>query len=162
MLRIKRLRRKTRRNRRAMLKKAAVAAPAAILIILGVIGLIALAGSLFKPGTPAKKPTVKKTAIKKTVKPSDKKPSLIIDEPVNGSSTDQTSVIIRGRTDTDGTLTLNGTKVPINNDGSFNFFFSLVYGMNTCQIKVTNKSGKVAEKEISINCTRPPKSAESP
>lgn len=162
MLRIKRLRRKTRRNRKAMLKKAAVAAPAAILIILVVIGLVALAVSLFKPETPAKKPPVKRTAVTKTVKPNDKKPSLIIDSPVNGSSTDETSVIIKGRTDTDGTLTLNGTKIPVNNDGSFNFFFSLVYGMNTCQIKVTNKSGKVTEKEISINSTRPPKSAESP
>ncbi len=156
MLRIKKLKWKTRRNRRAMLKKAAVITPVVFSIALVLIGLISLAGSLLKADTPTKKPVVKKT-----VKPVVKKPSLVITEPPAGFVTDQSSVIIRGRTEQDGELTLNGTTVPINSDGSFNFFFSLVYGMNTCRITVANKSGQVTEQEISIECTRPPMPADN-
>jgi hypothetical protein len=80
-------------------------------------------------------------------------PELTISEPPDQSDYygDENQVKIMGLTEEGARVTVNGRLVVMNQDGSFEFTFSLSEGTNPIKIVATDQAGNQAEKEITIN-----------
>lgn len=71
-------------------------------------------------------------------------PSLVIDQPKNEIIVTERKVDVFGRTDTDATVTINGTTTLVRGDGKFFDQVTLEPGVNTITIMATSRFGKTA------------------
>lgn len=81
----------------------------------------------------------------------NKQPKIEISSPKDGSQyygTKQQNIEIRGSTEQDSILTVNGRIIPIEDDGSFSYTYSLNEGENILFLKAVDKAGN--EKETSL------------
>ncbi|NTV31229.1 helix-turn-helix domain-containing protein [candidate division WWE3 bacterium] len=69
-------------------------------------------------------------------------PVLIVDSPINNSSTTDSNIEVTGKADSETEVTINGEIVPLKIDGSFQVSFSLNDGINRIRIIATSKLGK--------------------
>lgn len=80
-------------------------------------------------------------------------PTLNIEYPKDGISLSggNTAITIKGKTDSGNTVSVNGYKAIIKNDGNFTYDLTLTSGENKIKIISTDKAGNTTEKEIKIN-----------
>lgn len=80
-------------------------------------------------------------------------PTLNIEYPKDGISLTggNTAITIKGKTDSGNTVSVNGYKAIIKNDGNFTYDLTLISGENKIKIISTDKAGNTTEKEIKIN-----------
>jgi len=73
-------------------------------------------------------------------------PTLTLTNPVDGLITNKAALVVSGKTDDvtskPVTVTVNGTSVTVNSDGSFSKEITLVSGSNTITVVATDKAGK--------------------
>lgn len=73
-------------------------------------------------------------------------PTLTLENPVDGLITNKAALVVSGKTDDvtskPVTVTVNGTSVTVNSDGSFSKEITLVNGSNTITVVATDKAGK--------------------
>lgn len=69
-------------------------------------------------------------------------PTLIISVPVEDAATTQDFIDVRGNTDPDADVTLNGRPLYIGSSGSFEERLYLVKGVNTLSFEAKNRYGK--------------------
>lgn len=73
-------------------------------------------------------------------------PTLTLTNPVDGLITNKAALVVSGKTDDvtskPVTVTINGTSVTVNSDGSFSKEITLVNGSNTITVVATDKAGK--------------------
>jgi len=77
-------------------------------------------------------------------------PSLTISEPAENSKTSQ-DVVVSGATDGNATVTVNGEPVTVSSNGSFQKEITLFPGSSTITIKATNRFGKTATVERTVD-----------
>ena len=80
-------------------------------------------------------------------------PDLIIKEPVKGASffTPEKQIEIKGETEPEATVTVNGRFVIVDSEGKFNYPLTLSEGENRIKITATDQAGNQTEEEITIN-----------
>lgn len=80
-------------------------------------------------------------------------PTLNIEYPKDGISLTggNTAITIKGKTDSGNTVSVNGYKAIIKNDGNFTYDLTLISGENKIKIISTDKAGNTTEQEIKIN-----------
>lgn len=82
------------------------------------------------------------------------KPNLTIDQPQDGQtfygSSDQV-IEIKGTAETDSTLKVNDKFILINDDGTFDYKYSLQSGENTLSFVETDKAGNETTQELKVN-----------
>ena len=61
------------------------------------------------------------------------------------------SIEIRGKTDTNSVITVNGFRAVVDQSGNFSYFLKLNSGENTVVIMAKNKAGLEEKKEIKVN-----------
>ena len=73
-------------------------------------------------------------------------PTLTVTNPTDGFITNKASLVVSGKTDDATskpvTVTINGTAVTVNTDGTFSKEITLVNGANTITVVATDKAGK--------------------
>ncbi len=69
-------------------------------------------------------------------------PKLEIVQPTNNLTTDKAAIIVKGRTEPQVQLTINGQQIYINEDGSFEQEINLNQGLNLIKIEATNRFAK--------------------
>jgi len=77
-------------------------------------------------------------------------PSLTVSTPIAGGKTVQ-DVIVSGAADSNATVTINGEPATLSNDGSFQKEVTLFPGSSIITIKATNRFGKTAEIDRTVN-----------
>lgn len=77
-------------------------------------------------------------------------PQIIISSPEELEVISNDSTVVKGRTQPETVLSINGQKVEIAQDGSFSQEISLLPGTNTITIHATNKFGKTTEIKRSV------------
>lgn len=70
------------------------------------------------------------------------KPGLEIYSPENNKQVIEEQLIIKGKTDLDNSVSVNGNLIQINNQGEFNYRLKLISGENKIVIEVTNRLGR--------------------
>lgn len=61
---------------------------------------------------------------------------------------------VQGKTEPDNTVTINGARAIVGNDGSFSYFFELNEGDNELTIIATSQAQKTVEKKLKVNYSR--------
>lgn len=84
-------------------------------------------------------------------------PRLTITEPVNGMSTNMATVTVKGTTDTDAHVSINGQAILVDASGSFLEEISLSKGLNTLRVSSINRFEKQVSTEIVVDSTYEPK-----
>lgn len=81
------------------------------------------------------------------------KPKLEIEEPEDGVSLKggDKNISVKGKTNPDVTITINGFMAVTKSDGSFNYLLPINDGDNNIKIVAKNEAGSTNEKEIKIN-----------
>ncbi|MFC1626568.1 helix-turn-helix domain-containing protein [Patescibacteria group bacterium] len=69
-------------------------------------------------------------------------PILVIEQPIQGYTTNKDRIDILGKTDEDATVMINGVNVLVRGDGKFFEQIQLVDGINTIEIVATSRYGK--------------------
>lgn len=92
--------------------------------------------------------------IKVTIK--RKKPELTITSPSDGTRIvgDSNTLIVKGKTASDNTVTVNDRLAVVGNDGSFSYTFSLSEGDNTLHIVATDPAGNQQSEERRVTYQR--------
>ncbi|MFS8158908.1 MAG: hypothetical protein ACMG6E_01605 [Candidatus Roizmanbacteria bacterium] len=85
-----------------------------------------------------------------TVFYSNKKPTLEISSPSDGSITDKQDIDVNGTTDADVTITVNGKPAVTTPSGSFSFSLHLHEGDNAIVVKAVDLAGNSEEKTITV------------
>ena len=82
-------------------------------------------------------------------------PKLEISTPTDGAVTDSPQIDVSGYTDSDATVTVNGTEMTVNSDGSFEGVVDLQSGENTLNFSAIKPGSDPAIKEITVtsNCS---------
>ena len=92
-------------------------------------------------------------------------PSLVVLSPSNNSEVDGNSVYVKGVTEKDAALFINGQPILVSDDGRFGENLTLRSGLNNISIKSVNKFNKEAVKNIIVKSnyvdTTPPDSLNS-
>jgi DNA-binding XRE family transcriptional regulator len=70
------------------------------------------------------------------------KPGLEIYSPEDNKQVTEEQLIIKGKTDLDNSVSVNGNLIQINNQGEFNYRLKLISGENKIVIEVTNRLGR--------------------
>lgn len=80
-------------------------------------------------------------------------PSLTVDSPSDGQSfsKDQSSIIIKGKTDSGVTITVNGFWAIIDENNNFSYNLPLQNGDNQIKITATDQAGNNTEKNLKVN-----------
>jgi hypothetical protein len=65
------------------------------------------------------------------------RPDLTVTTPVNGTVTEEPSVEVSGMTEPGATVTINGTEINVETDGSFTATIALSYGVNEILVVAT-------------------------
>lgn len=81
---------------------------------------------------------------------SNKKPTLVVTSPTDGSITDKQEIEIVGTTDSGSSVTVGGRPAVVNGSGSFSFTLILKDGDNTITIRATDQAGNSEEKIITV------------
>ena len=123
-------------------------------------GHFQLANLTLKPG----KNEISATAIDKAGNESQQAKSLIvfydrtaplleITEPVDGAEFfgEQNKVKIKGKTEGEATVLINEHLVVVDQEGNFNYLFSLKEGKNQIKITATDRAGNQTEKKLQVN-----------
>ncbi|MEK7518167.1 MAG: hypothetical protein AAB583_06515 [Patescibacteria group bacterium] len=86
----------------------------------------------------------------------DKAPDLNIDSPSDGQSfsKDESIIDIRGTTDSDVKITVNGFWAITDGSGHFSYRLPLVSGENKIKIVAENQAGNKTEKELTVNSSQ--------
>ncbi len=82
-------------------------------------------------------------------------PDLTIENPADGTSTEDSKVTIVGTTEADGRLFINDGEITISSDGKFSKEVELKEGENEFKVKAKDKAGNVTEKTIKVTRTVP-------
>lgn len=72
-------------------------------------------------------------------------PEILVFEPMDGYVTDEAQLAINGRTDQQVNITINGTRVLLNQDGSFDTNIHLERGLNIIRIEGAKRYSKEAK-----------------
>jgi len=81
-----------------------------------------------------------------------KPPELIINSPENGYITEDTIIVVAGKTEPEVKITINGETIMNDENGGFNQPVSLSPGINTLVIKAEKKHGKTTEETRHVIC----------
>lgn len=84
-----------------------------------------------------------------------KPPPLEISAPATDSTTDAASILVKGTTEADAKVLVNGTEV-VNNDGTFESTVELSVGDNTITVEAKDVPGNKTVKTIAVKRTTPP------
>ena len=87
-------------------------------------------------------------------------PKLELISPVEASTAESGQVLVKGKTDADAQLSLNGQPVTLTPSGDFELTVALALGSNTLQLKSVNKLGKSTMVERTV--IGPPRLAQAP
>lgn len=87
-------------------------------------------------------------------------PRLDLISPVEASTAESGQVLVKGKTDADAQLSLNGQPVTLTPSGDFELTVALALGSNTLQFKSVNKLGKATLVERTV--IGPPRLVQSP
>lgn len=85
-----------------------------------------------------------------TIAFDDTPPELEINQPEDGSSTQEKEININGKTEAEATLYINERLVILDSEGNFNYPLALAEGENLVQIVATDEAGNKTEEEIKI------------
>ena len=79
-------------------------------------------------------------------------PSLNVGSPTDGQSfsKDQNTIDVKGTTDTDAKVTVNGFWAIVDDSGNFSYSLLLQSGENKIKISATDMAGNTSEKEIKV------------
>lgn len=78
-------------------------------------------------------------------------PTIDITSPVDGENYDTNQVTVQGKASTDDVnITVNGKEAEVQKDGGFSAQVPLAEGSNVIAITAESKSGKIAEKKITV------------
>ncbi|HOO96992.1 MAG TPA: stalk domain-containing protein [Caldisericia bacterium] len=77
-------------------------------------------------------------------------PDLTIDSPKDGMITNQSNIVVKGRTNSDATLKINRMPREIATDGSFEYEMMLLEGENNIVISAKGKTGRITEKIVTV------------
>ncbi len=89
------------------------------------------------------------------VKPDTTPPSLSLDRPSDGLTTEAAVVEVSGTTESDVALSINGILVAVESDGSFSCTIALVEGSNTITATATDASDNSATVSVSVTYINP-------
>ncbi len=70
-------------------------------------------------------------------------PDLKVESPANNQTVDSLSVEVKGKTDPNSTLSVEGEQVPLQRDGSFRKIISVFPGETVIDFQVENKFGRI-------------------
>ncbi len=84
-------------------------------------------------------------------------PTLMIDYPPFQLTTEDRSIEVRGSTDAESEVTINGQRVPVDQDGSFNETVDLHEGLNTIKIESVRKRSqtKTVYRQVLVEASEP-------
>lgn len=87
-----------------------------------------------------------------TIIRSSEKPKLEINQPADNSTFTKAdkNITVSGKTNSNGTVTVNGFRAVVNSSGEFSYIIELDEGDNTIIIEATNEAGVKNSKELSI------------
>jgi len=77
-------------------------------------------------------------------------PKLTINNPPDGKVTDNTSIDVQGITEAGATVTVNGKSVDVQEEGEFDYKFTLALGKNTITIVAKDANGNKTSKTIKV------------
>jgi hypothetical protein len=77
-------------------------------------------------------------------------PELILFEPEENLLSNQKELLIRGKTDPESTLTINGDAVSLQKDASFEILYHLVEGINEIKLKAVNAKGLSSQLMLTV------------
>ncbi|MEM3042130.1 MAG: hypothetical protein QXD84_01110 [Thermoplasmata archaeon] len=82
---------------------------------------------------------------------------LVVSEPEDGLLTSRITILVRGTTDTDVSLRLNGGMLTIQPDGSFSATFTLAEGLNELVFRAVDEAGNSIElvRRVTLDTIRP-------
>lgn len=83
-------------------------------------------------------------------------PYLVVLEPSTGAVIDGSSVVVRGKTDSEATLTINQQPVVVNGEGEFSELIRLQPGVNTLTLLSKNKFDKEQAETITVQVNESP------
>ena len=89
-----------------------------------------------------------------TIIRDDESPELMIDSPSNAAilhGQDQKTVEIKGKSESEASLTINNRYVSVQSDGSFSSKFQLNEGENEITVLAKDKAGNLTEKKLSLH-----------
>jgi len=89
------------------------------------------------------------------VKPDTTPPSLSLDRPSDGLTTETPVVTVSGTTEPDAALSINGILAAVEIDGSYSCTIALVEGINTIAATATDASGNSATASVSVTYINP-------
>ncbi len=72
-------------------------------------------------------------------------PSLRIEEPTREATTDKPMITVRGTTEKESQLTVNGREITMDEHGAFNQDIELIPGLNMLHFLAQNRFGKITE-----------------
>jgi len=84
------------------------------------------------------------------------KPSLIITDPVSGTSVSKSLIVIRGVSDRNGSVFINGEPVIVDENGNFSESVALHPGTNDIVVSASNRFEKETIKKISVESVLKP------
>ncbi|PJE68065.1 hypothetical protein COU94_03870, partial [Candidatus Shapirobacteria bacterium CG10_big_fil_rev_8_21_14_0_10_38_8] len=76
---------------------------------------------------------------------------LTIQSPKDGLSTKESSIEVRGKTEADNAVYVDGEIVTVTPEGNFQQMVSLSAGENKIKIEAVSRRGKKTTKEITVN-----------
>lgn len=82
-------------------------------------------------------------------------PRLIIDEPQNNTVYNQAELKIKGQTDAETRLVLNGAELKVENDGRFSQIITLTPGLNVLTLEAVNKAGRTTKAVRNVRLETP-------
>ncbi len=77
-------------------------------------------------------------------------PQITIDTPLNGSTSDNPAVVIKGRAKNIAYISLNDRQIYVDKDGIFNEELLMAPGYNMWQIQAKDKFGRIVSKKIEL------------
>lgn len=92
----------------------------------------------------------RKIKYKKKVAEDTTPPEILINQPQDGTITNQNNIVVSGVTEKDAKVSVNNIPTSVNIDGSFSQNISLIEGRNTINITSQDKAGNIATKSLSI------------
>lgn len=112
-----------------------------------------LGSNAFKARTSSKSKKESKFSETITVSYSTTAPTLTIDFPTDNETyhKDSNPIKIRGETDPENDVTVNGFRAIVSNDGSYSYNLSLQSGENQITIEATDEAGNKIQKQIKIS-----------
>lgn len=82
------------------------------------------------------------------------KPSLEIYSPADNQQTIEEQIVVKGKTNPDNSVTINGSLTQLNDQGEFNYRLRLVSGENKIVIETTNRLGRKAKQTRTVYLSR--------